>query len=83
MLGNIVMSLRDPHPRAHGFYDRPRAMMGALELPRLALQPLGCHHGPWAVGKTHDPSGWGVHNVSTLHCLLTGLCYTRRNKQPT
>jgi hypothetical protein len=34
-------------------------MMAALGPPRFALQPLGCHHGPWAGRKTHDPSGGG------------------------
>jgi hypothetical protein len=41
------------------FTARPRAMMAALGQPRFALQPLGCHHGPWAGLKTHDPSGGG------------------------
>jgi hypothetical protein len=34
-------------------------MMAVLGPPRFALQPLGCHHGPWAGRKTHDPSGRG------------------------
>jgi hypothetical protein len=56
-----------------GITAHPWAMMAALGPPRFALQPLGCHHGPWAGGKTHDPSGGvGVmyHNYTAEQKLL-------------
>jgi hypothetical protein len=49
------------------FTAHPRAMMAALGPPRFALLPLGCHHGPWAGRKTHDPSGGG----SVMYHYLT------------
>jgi hypothetical protein len=54
-----VMSLRHPTLGIMDFTVRLRAVMAALGPPRFALQPSGCHHGPWAVHKTYDPSGWG------------------------
>jgi hypothetical protein len=40
-----------------GFTARPRAMMGAQGLERKARRPEGCHHGPRAGRKTHEPEG--------------------------
>jgi hypothetical protein len=48
-LVNIVMSFAAPTLGLMGFTDCLRAVIAALEPPRFALQPSGCHHGPWAV----------------------------------
>jgi hypothetical protein len=42
-----------------GFTARPRAMMAAQGLEREARRPEGCHHGPRAGRKIHEPEGGG------------------------
>jgi hypothetical protein len=56
-----------------GFTARPWAMIAAIGPQHFALQPSGCHHGPWAGRKTQDPSGGaGVmyHNYTAVQNLL-------------